>query len=88
MLIWGAGVIPEFVEMLVLVMLPTIPTGETGFDDKFDDTVLLIVDEKMLKVVFVTLFVFNKLLVKLINCDRVVLKTLLKVVFIEELLFA
>ncbi len=73
---------PEFVEVLVLVMLPRIATGETGFDDKFDDTVLLIVDDKMLKVVF------NKLLVKLINCDRVVLETLLTVVFIEELLFA
>jgi hypothetical protein len=83
----GAAVIPEFVEMLVPVMLPTMPTEETGFVDQFDDTVVLIVDDKVVKVIFDTLFPFNKLLVKLINGDRVVLETLLTVVFIEKLLF-
>jgi hypothetical protein len=77
MILVGGVVIPEFDEMLIIVMLLTIGPEKLVFDDKVDDTVVLIVDDRGRKVVFDKLFVFNKLLpVKLINGDTVVLEVL------------
>jgi len=77
MILVGGIVIPEFDEMLIMVMLLTVWPEKIVFDNKVDDRVVLIVDDRFLKVVFDKLLVFNKLLaVKLINGDTVVLEIL------------
>jgi hypothetical protein len=88
MILGGRVVVPEFDVMLVVVVLLIITPGEIVFNDKFDDTVVLIVDDRVLKVVVDKLLLFNtSVTVELINGDSIVLKTLGAVVFDEELLF-
>jgi hypothetical protein len=85
MIIGDTVVIPKFDETLLVVVLPTFPIEKVVVDDKFDDTVVLINDDKVVRVVFDKLLVFNKLLlVELMNCDRVVVETFRTVVLIVE----
>ena len=84
MFIADAVVIPEFDEALVVVVLPTTLPGKVLFNDIFDDIVVLIMGDKVIKVVFDESFVFNNALpVELIIGNKVVAETLLMIVFVE-----
>ncbi len=84
MFIGGAVVIPEFDETLVVVVLPTILPGKVLFNDIFDDMVVFIIGDKVIKVVFDESFLFNNPLpVELIIGNKVVAEALLMIVFVE-----
>jgi hypothetical protein len=80
----GDAVISKFDETLFLVVLLIILPGKVLFDDKFDDIVVLFVGDRVIKVVFDELLLFNNSFpIELMIGNRVLTKTFITVVFVK-----